>query len=208
MEKLLLSTAYFPDIQYFRAIYNNTEIFLEQFENFPKQSFRNRAYIMTDHGKMSLNIPLEKVNSKHLTKDVRISQRENWQSKHWHAIVSAYNSSPFFEYFRDEIEEFFAGKYEFLLDFNTQILYKILNMLDIKREIKLTEDYVFEDASNGFEDLRGKIHPKKAQIEGVNYYDSKPYPQVFDSKFPFEPNLSIIDLIFNTGEEAVNYLKQ
>ena len=207
MEKLLLSTAYLPNIQYFRAIYNNTEIFLEQFENFPKQSFRNRAYIMTDHGKMSINIPLEKVNSKHLTKDIKISKNENWQPKHWHAIISAYNSSPFFEYFRDDFEEFFTKKYEFLLDFNTQILHKILNILNIKREIKFTSDYIFENTP-GYEDLRQKIHPKTPQTQGVNYYDTTVYPQVFDFKHGFTENLSIIDAIFNIGEDTHNLLKK
>ena len=207
MGKILLSTAYLPNIQYFRAVCQNTEVFVEQFETFPKRTFRNRTYIMSAQGVLSLNIPLVKVNSKHMTRDVKISDRTPWQKQHWHAVVSAYNSSPFFEYFRDYFEEFFIKKYEFLLDFNTEILYKILNILDIKREIKFTGDYVFENEADGFEDLRGKIHPKISQTCGVNYYDATPYPQVFDSRIGFAENLSIIDLIFNCGQETVNYLK-
>lgn len=207
MEKLLLSTAYLPNIQYFRAVYQNEEVLIEGYESFPKQSFRNRTEILSDHGRMSLSIPLIKVNSKQLTKDIKISYTENWQPKHWHSIVSAYNSSPYFEYFREDFEKFFLKKYDFLLDFNTEILNTALKILNIKRQINFTSDYIFS-GTEGYNDLRGEIHPKRQQTKGINYYDTEVYPQVFDSRLNFEENLSIIDLIFNLGQEAINYLKK
>lgn len=208
MKKILLSTAYLPNIQYFRAIYQNSEIIIEQYESFPKQSFRNRTQIMTEAGIMNLSVPLIKVNSKQLTKDIKISYKENWQAKHWHAIVSAYNSSPFFEYFRDDFERFFKEKFEYLLDFNNEINKVIFNILGIQKDIKFSEDFVKIDSENpACEDLRFSIHPKIEQKENVNYYNSETYPQVFDSKMDFIPNLSIIDAIFNIGEETINYLK-
>ena len=210
MKTLLLSTAYLPDIQYFRAIYQNSEIQLELFENFPKQSFRNRTQILSDHGVMNLSIPVEKARSKQLTKDVKISYSQHWQKEHWHAIVSAYNSSPFFEYFKDDFFEFYCSpKYTFLYDFNFKILEKIMGILNLQRKIIFTQDYIFEDQMPDFMiDLRQQIHPKKPQTEGLNYYSTTNYPQVFSSLPSFSPNLSIIDMIFNIGEETINYLKK
>lgn len=209
MKQVLLSTAYLPNIQYFRAIYQNENIVIEQFESFPKQSFRNRTQILTDSGLMNLSVPVVKVNSKQLAKDIKIAYKENWQAKHWHAIVSAYNSSPFFEYYKDDFHRFFKDKFEYLLDYNQQIMELIFSILGIKKNISFSTDYLHEKNidNNQIQDLRNAIHPKLFQEQGVNYYDSKTYPQVFDSRMEFVPNLSIIDMIFNIGEDTINYLK-
>lgn len=210
MSRLLLSTAYLPNIQYYRAILQNGGAIVEQWESFPKQSYRNRCTIQTQGGPMSLSIPVIKANSKQLTKDVRISYTDNWQPKHWHAIVSAYNSSPYFEYFRDDFERFYKEKFEFLIDFNNQATQLIFDILGLKCGISLTDDYIRKDECENLDiqDLRDAIHPKVTQTEGQNYYTETPYPQVFDCKLPFEPNMSIIDLVFNIGEEAKYYLKK
>ena len=205
MTQLLLSTAYLPNLQYIRAIAQGEKVFCEQFESFPKQTFRNRCQIFAATGVINLTVPVVKVNSKHLTRDVKISYAENWQSCHWHSIISAYNSSPFFEYFRDYFEIYYTKRYNFLLDYNLEILSKILKILEIKRDINLTSDYIFEN-DNSFLDLRNVIHPKKNQTENINYYKSDIYPQVFDAKYPFVPNLSIIDILFNIGFEAKDYV--
>ena len=206
MAELLLSTAYLPNIQYIRAIAHNSQTTIESYENFPKQSFRNRCHIYTAAGAASLSIPIVKVNSKHLTRDTKISYNEHWQSHHWHAIVSAYNSSPYFEYFKDDFEPFYRNRYEFLMDYNNNLNSLIFRILNIKTEIKFTDNYI-EQGDPLYHDLRNEIHPKKRQTIGENYYDETPYPQVFDSKHGFIPNLSIIDLIFNMGYEASEYLK-
>lgn len=208
MSRLLLSTAYLPNIQYFRALAQNGEAEIEQWESFPKQSFRNRCQILAESGPMSLSIPVVKANSKQLTKDVRISYTENWQPKHWHAITSAYNSSPYFEYFRDDFERFYTQKFDFLLDYNLQLTHLIMDILGMKASIGLTEDYIKQCPSGSTDDLRDAIHPKVQQSEGQNYYTQAPYPQVFDCKMPFVPNMSIIDMVFNIGEETMWYLRK
>ena len=202
MSELLLSTAYLPNIQYIRAIANKKAATVEQWESFPKQTYRNRCEIATSGGRMTLTVPVVKACSKQLTRDVKISYDVPWQSKHWHAIASAYGSAPFFMYFRDELEPFFRQKTEYLIDFNSQITETILSILGIKAEIKLSDDYI-RNGDAQYNDLRNVIHPKVAQLQGQNYYDATPYPQVFDSRMPFEPNLSAIDAIFNCGRIEV-----
>ncbi len=210
MSEIVLSTAYLPNIQYFRALTQNGGAEIEQWESFPKQSFRNRCVILTEGGPMSLSIPVVKANSKQLTKDVRISYTENWQPKHWHAITSAYNSSPYFEYFKSDFEVFYKQKFEYLCDYNARLTSLVLDILGIKASIRHTDEYrkTEEIAASGKTDLRDLIHPKVEQTDGIAYYTQKPYPQVFDCKIDFEPNMSIIDLVFNIGEEARWYLRK
>ena len=202
MSELLLSTAYLPNIQYIRAIATYKAATVEQWESFPKQTYRNRCEIATPDGRMTLTVPVVKACSKQLTRDVRISYSVPWQSKHWHAISSAYGKSPFFMFFRDELEPFFREKTEYLLDFNTKITATLLSILNIKATMSLTADYIREGDPN-YHDLRNAINPKVAQEQGKNFYDATPYPQVFDSRMPFEPNLSVIDAIFNNGQLTV-----
>lgn len=206
MAEILLSTAYLPNIQYVRAVSQNKTVVVEQYENFLKQSFRNRCTILSANGVMDLSIPIVKGCSKHLIKDTKICYNQHWQSQHWHALVSAYNSSPYFEYFKDDFEPFFHKKYDYLLDFNTEINTLIFKLLKIKTQISLTEDYIREENPD-YIDLRNQIHPKKAQTIKQNYYDETPYPQVFDSIYGFTPNLSIIDMIFNIGSDAEELIK-
>ncbi|MCR5453718.1 MAG: WbqC family protein [Bacteroidales bacterium] len=198
MSQLLLSTAYLPNIQYIRAIASSGGATIEQWESFPKQTYRNRCEIATAGGRITLTVPVVKACSKQLTRDVRISYDTPWQSKHWQAIKSAYGSAPFFMYFKDELEPFYKEKTEFLLDYNQKITATLLSILDIKASISLSDDYIREGDAQ-YCDLRNVIHPKVAQVQGKDFYDATPYPQVFDSRMPFEPNLSVIDAIFNEG---------
>lgn len=202
MSKLLLSTAYLPNIQYIRAIATYKAATVEQWESFPKQTYRNRCEIATPSGRMTLTVPVVKACSKQLTRDVKISYAVPWQSKHWHAISSAYGKSPFFMFFRDELEPFFREKTEYLLDFNTKITATLLTILGIRAELYFTDDFI-RDGDQNFTDLRNQIHPKVAQEQGKFFYDATPYPQVFDSRMPFEANLSVIDAIFNNGQLTV-----
>lgn len=208
MSSILLSTAYLPNIQYLRALAQNGGAMVEQWESFGKQSFRNRCQILAESGPMSLSIPVVKAGSKQFTKDVRISYQENWQAKHWHAIESAYGSSPYFEYFRSDFEVFYTNRYEYLLDFNTGLTSLIIGLLGIKASMMPTEKYVSADmaGSMGIADLRDIIHPKRQQRDGQFYYTSQSYPQVFDCRMPFAPNMSGLDIVFNIGEEARWYL--
>ena len=201
--KAVLSTAYWPNLLYFSTLINSEEILIEQYEHYGKQSFRNRTGILTSNGVLALSIPVVHEAPKQQTKDIRINYREKWQIRHWRAITSAYNNSPYFEYFEDEVKQFYTEQKEYLLDYNLQQLKLIKKLLKANYEWKLTDDYQVEYSS--YTDLRELIHPKKKTELETNLL--KPYYQTFGEKFGFVPNLSILDLIFNTGLGAVNYLR-
>jgi len=190
----LLSTVYLAPVEYYFLLNNASEIILEQNEFYEKQSYRNRCKILTANGIMDLSIPVEK-SGKVLIRDIRISEHDNWQTNHWRAIESAYNSSAFFEYYADDLHPFYERKWEFLWDFNLEIQQKMLELLEIETKINFTSHYLTENEN--ITDLRNLIHPKKESITS-----SKPYYQVFEQKFGFCPNLSIIDLLFNMGPES------
>jgi hypothetical protein len=155
----LLSTAYWPNLHYFYYVLNNNTIHIELEENFQKQSFRNRTEILTANGKLFLTIPVTKKSVKELTKYIEINYKENWQSKHWGAITSAYRNSPYFDYFEDEIKEFYTQQYPTLIEYNQAQLKFILKLLKQTRKIVFTE--IYEKAPVGLTDLRESIHPKK-----------------------------------------------
>lgn len=203
----LLSTAYWPNLHYFYYLLNSDTVCMEQFENFQKQSYRNRTTILSANGPLDLSIPVSKKNIKELTKDIEISYQENWQIKHWRAIESAYRNSPYFEHFEAEVSDLYATKHFLLLDFNLKQLELIFKILRIKKSIALTTAYEHERA--GFIDLREKIHPKidfRLDTLALDRLE-KPYYQTFEAKFDFVENLSILDLLFNTGLETLGYFR-
>ena len=203
----LLSTAYWPNLHYFYYLINSDSITIESFENYHKQSYRNRTQILTANGKLNLSIPIKNLNTKELIKDIEIAYQENWQINHWRAITSAYKNSPYFEFFEDEINYFYSIPFKHLMEFNLEQLKLILKLLKLKKEISFTTE--FEKEPIKLLDLRNTIHPKIdfTQDENVSNVLKIPYYQTFESKFNFEPNLSILDLLFNKGLETVDYLK-
>ncbi len=203
----LLSTAYWPNLHYFYYLLNSDTVCVEQFENYQKQSYRNRAVILTANGPLDLSIPVSKKNIKELTKDIEISYTENWQTKHWRAIESAYRNSPYFEHFESEISDLYTKKHKLLLDFNLKQLELVFKILRVKKTIALTT--VYEHERPGFIDMREKIHPKIDFRLDASPLDTleKPYYQTFEAKFAYVPNLSILDLLFNTGLETVAYFR-
>jgi hypothetical protein len=200
-DNFLLSTAYLAPIEYYVVLANSERILLEQHEYYQKQSYRNRCRIATANGIMDLSIPVDSAGKTPI-RDLRISDHNNWQTHHWRSIETAYNSSPFFEYYADDFRPFFEKKWLFLWDFNLALFNKTLELLDIETKIELTEQYKPETSDN-FLDLRAAIHPKK-EISLL----LKPYYQVFETKFGFMPNMSIIDLLFNMANEAQLILKK
>ncbi len=204
--KILLSTAYLPPISWFKIMLAADEVFIEQHENFIKQSYRNRCNILAANGLMSLSIPVIKSSGKK-TKitDVKIDYVTDWQKQHLKSIESAYRNSPFYEYLIDDLLPFYERKHKFLFDFNLQIISAILSMLEIKKEIKLSTNFT-EITENNF-DFRNQIKPKK-QSEKITQLASKKYYQVFNEKHPFQADLSIIDLLFNLGSESYGSLKK
>ncbi|MDE7074577.1 MAG: WbqC family protein [Odoribacter sp.] len=205
MENLLLNTAYFAPIPYFTAINRAQRRFIEQFENFGKQSYRNRCEIMTANGVISLPVPVAKANSKTLVKDLRIIYDTPWQKLHFRSIESAYKNSPYYDYYIDDLMPFFEKKETYLLDLNNAILEIMLGLLKINRPFQMTDDYIPENTP-GYTDLRNTIHPKPSRRKPGGDFPVQPYRQTFADRFPFTPALSILDLLFCCGPEAKNHL--
>ncbi len=201
-DTIILSSFYLPPIEYFARIINAPSFKVELYENYLKQTYRNRCHIYTANGKLPLSIPVHKTYGNHtLIKDIEISYMENWQANHWGAIESAYNKSPFFLYYRDDLKKFYITTWEYLWEFNTALNEFLLKKLKIKQALSFTEDYI--TTLNDTIDPRYCITPKE-DSKGIIF---PKYYQVFESKFGFIPNLSIIDLLFNEGPESTNYLK-
>ena len=197
----LFSTAYFPSISYMARFLVENEPLIEVFETYRKQTYRNRCRVMTANGVESLSVPVVKVHGNHtMTKDIIISPVEPWQHIHSRCLESAYKAAPYFDHYYDYLRPIFEGHFERLIDLNDAALQAVLRMLKVKKEIVHTTDYVHE-AEN---DLREAFSPKKA-IENTSF---PAYYQVFSTKFPFAADLSVLDLVFNEGPEATNYLKQ
>ncbi len=206
-EPAILSTAYFPNIQYISKLWLHNTVYIDVNETYLKQSFRNRCQIAGANGVLDLSIPIIKPNgNKTLTKDIQIEYATKWMQVHWRAIISAYKSSPFFEFFEQELASLYQKQEKFLVDFNTKALELLFNSLDINLDIKFPAEFIPVD-ENPF-DYRYSIHPKKRlqkpdpNFKQINYY------QVFQSKHGFLPNLSFIDLVFNEGPQSIYYCKQ
>ncbi|MFY9153572.1 MAG: WbqC family protein, partial [Prolixibacteraceae bacterium] len=203
---ILLSTAYFAPIQYFSKLVTYPEIYIEQNENFIKQTYRNRTIILGANGPIALIVPVEKGRGPKIKiKDLRIAYDEEWQRNHWRTIFSAYNSSPFFEYYADDLEPFFRKRHEFLFDYNQKITETILEILEIPASLNFTEEFgkVPENCLN----FREQISPKAHKTNADPNYSLPEYTQVFGEKFGFVPDLSILDLIFNEGPSAQQILE-
>lgn len=192
------STAYLPPISYFKALLRFDAIQVEAWESWQKQSYRSRSYIYGPHGAMMLNIPIKHNENKSRMGTVEISYETAWQNTHWQAIKTAYGSSPFFEVLGPELEPFYQKKINRLIDWNTELLKLMLNWLQVSPNLSFTENWS-PDLDN---DFRESFHPKRKTAENF-----EPYPQVFTDEHGFIPNLSVIDLLFNEGPAAFDYLK-
>ena len=189
----ILSSAYFPPIEYFRVIARVGNVFLEANETFQKQTYRNRCKILAADGVLSPSM--------------KIDYSKPWLQQHKRALISAYNSSPFFEYYQDDIFEILDRKYETLFELNCAILDKMLRLLGLKNNLTMTTEYV-QEYPESVVDLRNTIHPKKKSNEplaapNIKYSD---YYQVFIEKYGFVDDLSILDLLFNEGPNSISYL--
>ncbi len=206
LRKVLLSTAYCGPVLYFSQITGFNGIFIEKHENFVKQTYRNRCVILGSNGPLPLVIPVEQGRKPASpVKDMRIAWYESWHKNHWRSICSAYRNSPFFEFYADDIRIFYEKKWTYLFDFNMEYLLTLLELLGLEQKISFTEQ--FETVPDGFVNLREAISPKYAPPRHMPATRNIPYTQVFEAKFPFIPNLSILDLLFNTGPEACEILK-
>lgn len=192
-----LTTAYLPPIAYMARAIRADAITIEAWETYAKQTCRNHCSIFSPNGRQTLTIPVIKVNGNHtLSRDIRVSKHQPWQKIHWRSIETAYNNSPFFLYYQDNFIPFFEKEFDFLIDFNMQLLEVVLKSLKVNLPAQLSSDFLPELPM----DQREWLVSKKCHAE------SPEYVQVFSEKSGFMPNLSVIDLIFNLGPESQQYL--
>src|SRR5690606_26461381 len=179
-------------------------IVLEAHEHYIKQTYRNRMRIASAQGALDLIIPVTRPQgSKTNITDVRISYEECWHTKHWHAIVSAYKSSPYFDYYADEISDFYTIKHTDLWSFTNSILRVCIRLLSLQIKIENTQSFIKEYTSND-KDQRYAMSPKHT----TNTTIYPPYTQLFEEKHGFIPNLSILDVLCNVGPESGLYIKK
>ncbi len=222
---------YFGPVQWYQKLHSHQTVFIEQHDSYVKQTYRNRCVIATANGRQALTVPVERnanisdivvtdtsniATAMSDTKaaatcascnDIRISDHGNWRHLHWHALMSAYSETPFFEYYADDIRPFFEQRWDRLYDFDMAICHKMCELLDICPDIRLTTEYVrAEDVmpASGILDLRDAINPKHPLPDAD--FTPRRYYQVFECKHGFQPNLSILDLLFNMGPESILYL--
>ncbi|WP_142783732.1 WbqC family protein [Changchengzhania lutea] len=199
--RLLIHPTYFPNIAHFTAMSQAEHIVIEGEDNFLKQTYRNRTYIYGANGKLALSIPvIHSQNNRQKYRDVKISFDEPWQMHHWKSLLSAYRTSPFFEYYEDDLQALFLKKETFLFDFNLKCLDTVCECLAL--ELKSTKTQTYEHQVEGIVDGRHLVYAKQ---ETPKTFEK--YTQVFDDKHGFLSNLSILDLLFNEGPNALNYLE-
>ena len=212
MTQALLSSAYFGPIQWYQKLYRYDRVLVEAHDSFIKQTYRNRCLIAATSGTQALTVPVERntadsgATAKCLMKDVRISDHGNWRRLHWNAIISAYGESPFFEYYADDLRPFFEKRWTFLYDFNMETCATVCSLIGLEPRVEPTAEYVAADDPRLADtaDFRDAIRPKHPLPDP----DFRPqrYYQVFERKHGFTPNLSILDLLFNMGNESLLYL--
>ncbi len=198
---LLTHPLYLAPVPLYAQLYAADSLIVDTGSTFVKQTFRNRAIIATENGTQSLTIPVVHDGSRAM-RDIRISEHGNWRHLHWNAIVSAYRKSPFFEYYADDFAHFYEERDGFLLDFNMRLHTTLCNLLGIERPVSFTPE---EAAGKDILDIRAIAEPKA--IDTIENYAAQPYYQVFATRHGFIKDLSIVDLLFNMGPEALIVLR-
>ena len=206
MSTALLQTTYFGPVQWYQKLHRYDCCYIEQHDSYQKQTYRNRCVIATANGPQALTVPVEheacNKQEASKTKDLRISDHNQWRRVHWNALQSAYSESPFFDYYADDIHPFFEKKYTFLLDFNEAIRQTVCALIDIHPNVVYSSAFMVQGPAP--KDFRDVIHAKHPQHD--DDFTPKPYWQVFQHRYGFQPNLSVLDLLFCMGPESIFYL--
>lgn len=206
MTNVVLHPAYFGSILQFSVLAKADKVVFEDDDNYQKQSYRNRQYIYGANGKLLLNIPIKHTpagGGRQKYKDVKMENQFDWQTNHWRSLEAAYRTSPFFEFYEDELVSLYEKKPKFLLDFNYECLQRVEDCLQLVISSGKTNEYMRSYAEDeDLTDYRNLINCKRKV-----HTDIPVYHQVFEDKYGFLPNLSILDLLFNEGPNSLNYLE-
>lgn len=203
---LLIENQYFPNINYIKILFEKSHIIFSPFEAYQKMSFRNRCVVAGSNGLINLSVPVENGrNQKTPFKDVRISYRDSWQKQQWVTLLSCYNKSAFFAFYRDGLEKFFTDKVEFLFDLDLAILHWLKRILQFEAEIVVLNEDTPQELTGDITDYRNRWLPKNYDQPAPDNF-TQHYYQVFEERLGFKPNLSILDLLFNEGPNARNLL--
>ncbi len=207
-EPILLSLALFPPIDYMAlSLFHTGGVTIEAHENFQKQSYRNRYYIMGPNGRQLLQLPVRKGGKQHLPiLKAEISDTLPWRSIHLRSILTAYNRSPWYLYYKEDVENLFTNSNNSLWELGMNSISKISKLLGKNVSIDLTIEYI--KVPEGFIDLRAFFNPGNVDASNHNHLSPQKYYQVFSFKHGFMPNLSILDLLFNEGPESLAYLQE
>lgn len=203
MKQVLVHPMYFGSIVQYVAISQSSRVLFENEDNYQKQTYRNRTYIYGANGKLLLTIPIKHTGKegRQLYKDVRIENDFEWQTLHWKSLETAYRTSPFFEFYEDEFAHLFEKKRNFLLDFNYECMETVIDCLQLDITYNKTEKYQ-TDPNKDVTDYRFLVQAKKEKPHNL-----ESYIQVFSEKHGFIANLSVLDLLFNEGTNAMSYLE-
>ncbi len=202
-EDIVLSSVYAGNIDYYSSLISSNSAVIDVHEFFRKQSYRNRCVIAGANGPLNLIVPIQRGSGKTKVKDIKIDHSQNWKKIHWKSLESAYRTSPYFEYYEHLFYPVYSeDKLKFLMDLNDKMAEIILSCLQFEKSIPKSNQYVSKVGESV--DYRQKIHPKQPNLDvsaGVKYI------QVFEDKLGFFPNLSVLDLVFNEGPNAIVLLK-
>ncbi|PVW14611.1 WbqC family protein [Marixanthomonas spongiae] len=201
MESILVHPTYFPSIAQMVAVAKAEKVVFEVSGNYQKQTYRTRAYIAHSNGKLLLNVPIKHTGKRQKTKDVQVENEFPWQSQHWKSLQTAYRTSPFFEFYEDELYPLFKTPVSKLLDHNIRIFHVLCELLELEIPTEQTDEYFKKP-----EEVKNLRYLAKAKNE--KQFQLSPYKQVFEANHGFLSNLSILDLLFNEGPNTLNYLQQ
>lgn len=203
-QSVLIDLHYLPSIAFFSTITKANEVVLEANEYFEKQTYRNRANLLSSQQTETISVPLKGANKKILIKDMQIDNSQLWANKHWRTLKTCYGKAPYFEFFSDEFLIVFQQEHKYLWDLNYAFLTKCLKMMQVNLRITESDSYK-KSVNENVIDCRSLINPKKAQFL-QEVYQAVPYSQNFGNTF--EANLSVVDLLMNEGPNSLNIIKK